>query len=336
MTIATNPPVQKTFILSPTPTKTTKTTTTTTFHINPRTLPQSANPQTFLLSPTPSPSPTRTRGDSPVLPSTPTCPSASPFPPTSPIHALFHDNSHVSTPTSTLPAYRTPRSFYNERLPSNDPLFAVCSSASSDLSTARTAVERSLKPQNSAQLSEILPGDVEFYAGEDGDGYGYGYGEEEEEEEQEQEQEQEEARRSSIKLTDSLLNLAVEPEPEPEPEPDKCIKQQTGKSARIDPVPVPTRQGNANEDSILETDIRCALPVIQDGDFSYYPDMSPQPPRQTEREAGNEEPGRRRLVPCRRLVKKNRGDGSGSGVRVLLHRMLRRVKKMKEKKEKKK
>ncbi|CAI9626595.1 unnamed protein product [Alternaria burnsii] len=277
MTITTNPPVQQTFLLSPTP-------TTTTFHVNPPTLPPFAGCQTFLLSATSSSSSTSIRGDSPILPPSPVLPP-------SPHLALFR-NRHLSTPISTLPAYPTPRSFHHDGINSN-PSLSVHSSISTDLSTADTAVENNLAPQTT-HLSDILPSDMGLYA-----------------EEHEEHEDGEDATRWSRDLTEELLNVAIEP--------DVAIEQ-FEELIQVEAIPI--REENV-DDVVLGPEIQVVLPIIKGPDFNYYP----PPSHPAARESGYHKVIQRL---SRRLVKKNRGDGSGNGFRILWRRIQRKIEKIRK------
>ncbi|CAN9438946.1 unnamed protein product [Alternaria sp. RS040] len=274
MTITTNPPVQQTFLLSPTP-------TTTTFHVNPPTLPPFAGCQTFLLSATSSSSSTSIRGDSPILP-------PSPVSPPSPHLALFR-NRHLSTPISTLPAYPTPRNFHDDGINSN-PSLSVHSSISTDLSTAETTVENNLAPQTT-HLSDILPSDMGLYAEEHEDG--------------------EDATRWSTDFTEELLDVAIEPD---------VAMEQFEELIQVEAIPI--REENV-DDVVLGPKIQVALPIIKGPDFNYYP----PPSHPAARESGYHKVIQR---PSRTLVRKNRGDGSGNGFRILWKRIQRKIEKIRK------
>jgi hypothetical protein len=143
-------------------------------------------------------------------------------------------------------------------------------------------------------MSDILPNDMDLYIGEE-----------------EEEDERPNARRWSIALSDGLLDVVIEP--------DVAIEQ-VGELEQVEAVPI--QEENVDE-LVLGAEIQGTLLFIKEDDYPYYPPLSHLSPLR--RETGNEERGQR---SSRKLVKKNRGDGSGGGMRVLLKRILRKVGKM--------
>jgi hypothetical protein len=165
------------------------------------------------------------------------------------------------------------------------------------LSTAETAVESNLAPQTT-HLSDILPSDIDLYAEEHENGG--------------------DAIRWSTDLTEELLNVAIEP--------DVAIEQ-FEESIQVEAIPV--REENV-DGVVLGPEIQGALPIIKGPDFNYYPPPSHylQPPSHpAARESGYHKMIQR---PSRKLVKKNRGDGSGNGLRILWKRIQRKIEKMKK------
>lgn len=145
-------------------------------------------------------------------------------------------------------------------------------------------------------MSDILPNDMDLYVRE---------------EEEYREDERPNARRWSIALSDGLLDVVIEP--------DVAIEQ-VGELEQVEPVPI--QEGNVDE-VVLGAEIQGTLPFIKEHDYPYYPPPSHLLPLR--RKTRNEERGQR---SSRKLVKKNRGDGSGGGMRILLKRILRKVGKM--------
>lgn len=154
-----------------------------------------------------------------------------------------------------------------------------------------------MAPQTT-HLSDILPSDMGLYAEEhedDGD-----------------------ATRWSTDLTEELLNVAIEP--------DVAIEQ-FEELIQVEAIPI--REENV-DDVVLGPEIQGALPIIKGPDFDYYP-----PPSHYLKPVSHpaaRESGYHRMIqmPSRKLVKKNRGDGSGNGLRILWKRIQRKIKKMRK------
>lgn len=147
-----------------------------------------------------------------------------------------------------------------------------------------------MAPQTT-HLSDILPSDIDLYAEEHENGG--------------------DAIRWSTDLTEELLNVAIEP--------DVAIEQ-FEESIQVEAIPV--REENV-DGVVLGPEIQGALPIIKGPDFNYYP----PPSHPAARESGYHKVIQR---PSRTLVKKNRGDGSGNGFRILWKRIQRKIEKMKK------
>jgi hypothetical protein len=120
----------------------------------------------------------------------------------------------------------------------------------------------------------------------------------------------EDATRWSTDLTEELLNVAIEP--------DVTIEQ--FELIQVEAISI---QEENVDDVVLGPEIQGALPIIEGPDFNYYP----PPLHPAARESGYHEVIQR---PSRTLVKKNRGDGSGNGFRILWKRIQRKIKKMRK------
>jgi hypothetical protein len=103
-------------------------------------------------------------------------------------------------------------------------------------------------------------------------------------------------------------------------EPDVHAEQTGEELHQIEPLPI--REENVDHLE-LGPEVQGTLPFIKEHDHPYYPPPSHLPPSRRDRE--DEGMSRR---PSRKLVKKNRGDGTGGGLRIAWRKMLRQVKKI--------
>jgi hypothetical protein len=126
------------------------------------------------------------------------------------------------------------------------------------------------------------------------------------------------ATRWSTDLTEELLNVAIEP--------DVAIEQ-LEELIQVEAIPI--REENV-DDVVLGPEIQGALPIIKGPDFDYYPPPSHYLKPVSHPAARESEYHRMIQMPSGKLVKKNRGDGSGNGLRILWKRIQRKIKKMRK------
>jgi hypothetical protein len=151
-------------------------------------------------------------------------------------------------------------------------------------------------------MSDILPDDVGFYAGEEeeeGEGEG---------EEGEGEGESLDTRQCSIPLTHTAREVVLE---------QGNGTRQVRDAEQVELVSIEVDQQAGELD--LGSEVQSSLPVIREGEYPYYPLPSYFPRRRVERDVEGLVRGRER-----KLVKKNGSVGGGSRVRKFLRKLFQR------------